>query len=103
MRAHFLLRFSFWFCSQAADGYIFAETCSWFCIMNKLLCLDWIYSNSRYTATQRRWITSRLYISRCTWQQSSVQTQVNTPSRFCVCFIILPSQETVAILPQMWR
>jgi hypothetical protein len=28
--------------------YILAETCGQFCIVNKLLCLDWIYRTSDY-------------------------------------------------------
>ena len=40
--------FSFCFCNQLDDGYILAETYSWFCIVNKLLCLDWVYRTSDY-------------------------------------------------------
>jgi hypothetical protein len=36
-------------CSQPDDGYILAETRSWFCIINKFLCLGWIYCASGYT------------------------------------------------------
>jgi hypothetical protein len=46
------LIFSFFFVvflSQSDDGHILAETCSWLCMIRKLLCLDWIYWTSDYT------------------------------------------------------
>lgn len=38
--------FHFCFCSQPENGCILAEICNWFCVINKLLCLDcifWLY------------------------------------------------------------